>query len=53
MILRGKLKFLNKPKDGHYPKGLVHGFCPKKSDFLLSLFFTDNMSEKIVFQYFK
>ena len=24
-----KLKFEKGPENGHFPKGLVHGFCPK------------------------
>ena len=45
-----KLKFLKGPKNGHFSKGLVHGFCPK-SNFLLSLFFTEIMSDKIIIRY--
>ena len=45
-----KLKFWKGPKNGHFPKGLVHDFV-QKSKFLLSVFFTEIMPEKIVFQY--
>ena len=45
-----KLKFRKGPKNGHFPNGLVHDFL-QKSKFLLSVFFTEIMPEKIVFQY--
>ena len=45
-----KLKFWKGPKNGHFPKGLVHDFV-QKSKFLLSVFFTEIMPEKFVFQY--
>ena len=39
MILRGKkLKFEKGPKNGHFPKGLVHGFGPKIEISLISVF---------------
>ena len=44
---REKLKFLKGPKNGHFPKGLVHGFC-QKSNCLLWAFLTEIISEKIV-----
>ena len=45
-----KLKFWKGPKNGHFPKGLVHDFV-QKSKFLLSVVFTEIMPEKIVFRY--
>ena len=39
MILRGKkLKFEKGPKNGHFPKGLVHGFGPKIEISLIAFF---------------
>ena len=39
MILRGKkLKFSKGLKNGHFLKGLVHGFCPKIELFLFGVF---------------
>ena len=29
ILSRKKFKFSKGPKNGHFPKGLVHGFCPK------------------------
>ena len=49
MILsRKKLKFQKRAKRGHFPKGLVHGFCPKIEIFLFA-FFTEVLSENNVF----
>ena len=45
------MEVLKRTKKSNFSKGLVHGFCPK-SKFLLSLFFAEIMSEKIVFRYF-
>ena len=45
-----KFKFKKGLKNGHFPRGLVHGFCPK-SKFLVWVFFTEIMSEKMVFNY--
>ena len=51
MSLSGtKIKVFKRAKNGHFPKGLVHDFV-QKSKFLLSVFFTEIMPEKIVFQY--
>ena len=48
---RKKLNF-KKGQKWTFPKVLVHGFCPK-IEFSLIAFFTEIMSEKIVFGYFK
>ena len=45
-----KLKYYKESKNGHFPKGLVRDFV-QKSKFLLSLFFTEIMPEKIAFRY--
>ena len=34
-----KIKFLKGPKNGHFPKGLVHGFCPKIELSLIVVFY--------------
>ena len=47
-----KLKYYKESKNEHFPKGLVRDFV-QKSKFPLSFFFTEIMSEKIVFGYFK
>ena len=39
MILRGKkLNFLKGLKNGHFPKELVHGYCPKLKISLIAVF---------------
>ena len=45
-----KLKYYKKSKNGHFPKRLVRDFV-RKSKFLLSLFFTEIVPERIVFRY--
>ena len=40
---RKKLKFLKGPKNGHFGKGLVHGFCPKIEISLIAALFTEIM----------
>ena len=44
MVLRVKIEVSTRTKKWNFPKGLVHGFCPK-----IAFFFTKIMSEKIVF----
>ena len=40
MILsRKKLKFYKRTKNGHFPKGLVNGFCPKNELSVIALFY--------------
>ena len=40
MILsRKKLKFYKRTKNGHFPKGLVHGFCPKFELSVIAVFY--------------
>ena len=38
-----KLKFYQGPKNGHFLKGLVHGFCPKIEIFLIGVFHRSNI----------
>ena len=45
-----KIKVLKRAKKWTFSKGVVHDFV-QKSKFLLSVFFTEIMPEKIVFQY--
>ena len=45
-----KLRFYIGPKNRHFSKGLVYDFV-QKSWFLLSVFFTKIMSQKIFFRY--
>ena len=33
-----KLKYYKESKNGHFPKGLVHGFCPKIEFSLIAVF---------------
>ena len=35
---RKKFKFRKGPKNGHFPNGLVHGFCPKIELSLIAVF---------------
>ena len=35
---RKKLKFSKGPKNGHFPMGLVHGYCPKIKISLIAFF---------------
>ena len=44
-----KLKYYKGSKNGHFLKGLKHGVLSKKSNFFLSAFFTEILSESIVF----
>ena len=37
-ILSEKIDVLNRVKNGHFLKGLVHGFCPKIKVFLIGVF---------------
>ena len=52
MIIRGKKLNFKRERKWTFPKGLVHGCCPK-IEFSLTAFFTEIMSEEIVFGYFK
>ena len=38
MILRRKIEVLKKAKNGHFSKGLIHGFCPKIEISLFAVF---------------
>ena len=42
---RRKLKFEKGPKYGHFPKGLVHGFCPKIELSLFAFFHRNYVSK--------
>ena len=37
------MKFSKAPKNRHFPKGLVHGFCPKVELFLIDVFHRNHM----------
>ena len=50
-FLDQKIEVLKRAKNGLFPNGLVHGFCPKMEISLIA-FLTESMSEKIVFRYF-
>ena len=47
MVLRVKIEVSTRTKKWNFPKGLVHGFCPK-----IAFFFHKNYVRKDRFRYF-
>ena len=43
MILRGKIEVLKRVKNGHFLKGLFHGFCAKIDRFLIGVFYRSSI----------
>ena len=41
-----KLTFQQGPKNGHFLKGLVHGFCPKIEVFLMGAFHRNSIRKQ-------
>ena len=52
MVLREKIEVSTRTKKFNFPKGLVHGFCPK-IELSLIAFFSQKLSQKIVFDIFE
>ena len=40
-----KLKFKKGPKNGQFPKGLVHGFCPKSEISRMSVLYINHVTK--------
>ena len=44
--MKKKIKFQKGPKNGHFPKGLVHGSCPKIEITRMGVFYRNYVRKK-------
>ena len=49
MILDQKVNFLKGAKKRHFPKGIIHEFCPKIELFFICVFWCNQVREKPFF----
>ena len=47
------MKFSKEPKNRHFPKGLVYGFCPNIEDFLIGVFHRSYFRKDRIFKLWK
>ena len=46
MILDKKINVLKGAKNRHFPKGIIHGFCPKIELFFICVFWCNQLRKK-------